>query len=315
MAILSKNNLNTNIQSELADNNAGAISAYDVRHNMVDIVDSINQIVASGDFDATTPFTGSNVRAKIVNGSYGAFIAESGVIFPYGSNGGRQLEAYPGTASINHNLLSNLTNGDPHTQYLPLLGGRVMAGNLGLGSNWVNSSGASQITNSNDRGFKFAYAGSGTENIHVGSKSVFVFDVDSSKMSTAKGVAKAWLNFDASGVNHIPEIKSYHNVHQLQKLDVGKFKIVFTSGTFGDNNYVALGSSNARSTSSSREDFDVNKVGVVIKEGDDTSTLRSLTFCVLNDAGEFVDAQINELVVYGRSVGEGSGVVPSVVVL
>lgn len=250
------------------------------------------------------------MRAKITNNAFGAFIAESGVIFPYG---GRQLEAYPGAGSISHASLSNLTTGDPHTQYLPLTGGRTMNNNLGLSSHWINSSGNSQITNSNNRGLKFAYAGTNLENIHVGNKSTVVFDVDNSKMSTAKGVAKAWLHFDASGVNHIPEIKSYYNIHQLEKLSVGKYKVVFTSGTLGDNNYIAFGSSNARSTASSREDFDINKVGIVLREGNDTSSLRSLTFCVLNDAGEYVDAQINELVVYGIGVGEGSGVIPTVV--
>jgi len=55
MSVKSKAQLITNIQTELADNNAGLISAYDIRHNMEDIVDSINQIVASGDFNATTP--------------------------------------------------------------------------------------------------------------------------------------------------------------------------------------------------------------------------------------------------------------------
>lgn len=312
MAILSKTQLSNNIQSELADNNAGAISAYDVRHNMVDIVDSINQMVASGDFDATTPFTGSNVRAKITGNQYGAFVPESGVIFPYG---GRQLEAYPGSASINHGSLTGLTTGDPHTQYLPLAGGRVMTNNFGLGSNWINSSGNSQVSNSNNRGFQFEYAGTGIENIHVGNKSRLVFDNDSSVMPNAKGLAKAWLRFDASGVSNLPEIRSYHNIHQLQKISAGKYKVVFTSGTFGNNNYVAIGSSNSRSTSNSQEDFDVNTVGMVARSGDDASLLRTMTFCVLNDAGQFVDAEINELVVYGLGVGESSGTPPSVVLL
>ena len=39
----------SSISSELADNNAGLISAYDVRHNMEDIAFSRNKIVASGD--------------------------------------------------------------------------------------------------------------------------------------------------------------------------------------------------------------------------------------------------------------------------
>lgn len=317
MAILSKTQLTTNIQAELADNNAGAISAYDVRHNMVDIVDSINQIVASGDFDATTPFTGSNVRAKITGGQYGAFVAESGVIFPYG---GRQLEAYPGAGSISHGGLDGLTTGDPHTQYLPLAGGRVMTNNFGTGSNWVNSSGASQISTSNNRGLKFEYVNNSMEKIHIGSGTLassgsqLVFDTDNSYMSTAKGVAKAWLNFDASGVGSVPEIKSYHNIKELNKIAVGKFRIVFPSGTFKDNNYVAIGTSNSRSTSNSPEDFDVNTVGIVARSGDDTSILRSLTFCVLNDAGQYVDAQLNDLVVYGLGVGESSGTPPSVTI-
>lgn len=312
MAILSKDQIKANIQSELADNNAGLISAYDVRHNMEDIVDSINQIVASGDFDATTPFTASNVRAKIRNGQYGAFVAESGVIFPYG---GRQLEAYPGPNSVQHNNLAGLTAGDPHTQYLPLGGSRIMSNNFGLGNSWINSSGNSQITSSDDRGLQFEYVSANVENINVGNKSTFVFDTDNSKMSTAKGTAKAWLNFDASGVGGIPEVKSYYNINELQKLDIGKYKIVFTSGTFRNNNYVALGSSNSRSTSNSNEDFQLNTVGIVTRSGDDAATLRSLTFCVLNSAGQYVDAQINDLVVYGLGVGEGSGTPPSISVL
>ena len=312
MAILSKNQILTNVQSELADNNAGAISAYDVRHNMVDIVDSINQIVASGDFDATTPFTGSDVRAKIKNGQYGAFIAESGVVFPYGENGGRQVVAYPGPGSIQHNQLAGLTAGDPHSQYLPLGGARVMTDNLGLGNNWINSSGNSQIATSDDRGIRFDYAGTNLENIRIGNKSRVLFDTDNSTMRSAKGVAKAWINFDASSPT--PVINNYFNIHKLEKLETGKFEIVFSSGTFGDNYYIALGSSNGRSTASSQEDFSINKVGITLRSGNDASTLRSLTFCVLDDGEQYVDAKINELVVYGRGPSEGSGVHPLVVI-
>jgi hypothetical protein len=312
MAILSKDQLNTNIQSELADNNAGAISAYDVRHNMVDIVDSMNQIVASGDFDSTNPFTGSDVRAKITNNQYGAFVAESGVIFPYGENGGRQLVAYPGPDNILHNSLDGLTAGDPHTQYLPLGGVRAMTDNLGLGNNWINSSGNSQLTTSDNRGFQFEYVNSNKENIHVGNKSTIVFDTDNSTVSTGKGVAKAWINFDASSPT--PVVNSYFNIHRLEKIDTGKFEIVFTSGTFGDNYYIAMGSSNGRSTASSQEDFSINKVGVTVRSGNDASALRSLTFCILDDGEQYVDAKINELVVYGRGPSEGSGVHPSVIV-
>ena len=305
MAILSKDQIKTNIQSELADNNAGLISAYDVRHNMEDIVDSINQIVASGDFESTNPFV-NNVKFL------SNIIAQSGLQF---SDTTIQYTAYPGPGSIQHNSLAGLTTGDVHTQYLPLGGVRVMTNNLGLGSNWINSSGNSQISSSNNRGIRFQYASANQENVIVGNKSTVVFEIDSSKMNTAKGVAKAWISFDASGVSHIPEVRDSYNIAQLEKIEVGKFRIVFTSGTLKNNDYVAIGTSNSRTTAASKEDFDINTVGIVARSGDDTSLLRSLTFCILNDAGNYVDAQINDLVVYGLGVGESSGVPPTVVVL
>jgi hypothetical protein len=315
MAILPTGQLRTNISSELADNNAGLISAYDVRHNMEDIVDSINQIVASGDFDVSTPFTGSNVRAKIVNNQYGAFIAESGVIFPYGSNGGRQLEAYPGASGVQHNQLAGLTTGDPHIQYMPLAGTRVMSDNLGLGNNWINASGNSDIVNSDGRGLQFQTLSNSAENIKIGASTKFVFNTDNSTLSTAKGVAKAWISFDASGVGNAPEVKESYNIKELQKLDVGKFKIIFNSGVLKSNSYVAIGTSNSRSTANSQEDFDLNTVGIVSRAGDDASVLRSLTFCILNDGNQFVDAAINDLVVFGLGANESSGVPPIVTVL
>lgn len=312
MSILSQEQIKQNIETELADNNAGAISAYDVRHNMVDIVDSINHIVASGDFEATTPFLKNvKIQRDDNNNEYGKLIVGSGVQFPYG---GLQIEAYPGVGGTSHNSLKDLAVGDPHLQYMPISGVRTMIKNLGLGNNWINSSGNSQITTSDNRGFKFAYINSNTERINVGSKSFFNFDADNSTMSTAKGVAKAWINFDASGTNGTPVINSYYNIHQLEKTAVGKFKITFTSGILGDNSYIAIGSSNARTSAGSAEDFDVNTIGIVRRTGNDLSTLRSATFCILNDAGEYVDAEINELVVYGRGPNESSGVHPTVIV-
>lgn len=305
MSILSKDQIKTNIQTELADNNAGLISAYDVRHNMEDIVDSINQIVASGDFEATNPFVNNVKFLRNI-------IAMSGLQF---SDSTIQYTAYPGPGSIQHDSLAGLTTGDPHIQYLPLGGTRVMTNNLGLGANWINSSGNSQISSSNNRGIRFQYASSTQENIIVGNKSTVVFETDASKMSTSKGVAKAWISFDASGVSHVPAVRDSYNISQLEKIEVGKFRIVFTSGTLKNNDYVAIGTSNSRTTAASKEDFDLNTVGIVARSGDDASVLRSLTFCILNDAGNYVDAQINDLVVYGLGVGESSGVPPTVVVL
>lgn len=312
MSIKSKDEIKTNIQTELADNNAGLISAYDVRHNMEDIVDSINQIVASGDFDATNPFTGSNVRAKIKNNQYGLFIAESGVNFPNG--GGTQYVPYPGVGNVTHNNLAGLTAGDPHTQYLPLTGSRVMQDNLGLGSNWLNSSGnAPALTDSDNRGIKFEYISNTVEKIHIGSGSIVQFDKDGSSFNTANGIAKAWINFDASGVAGSPSVRSAYNINTLEKLGVGKFRIHFTSGVLANNNYVAIGHSNSRTSADNREDFDVNTVGVVVRDGDDAQTLRRLTFCILNDAGQYVDAELNDLVIFGFGVNTSSGTPPTVI--
>jgi hypothetical protein len=308
MSILSKAQLLSNISSELADNNAGSISAYNVRHNLQDVVDSINQVVASGDFDSTTPFTGGNVRAKIVSNQYGLFIAESGVNFPNG--GGTQYVPYPGPSNISHNTLSNLTAGDPHTQYMPVDGTRVAQNNIGFKDNWINASGNSSISTSTNRGLKFETTSPTQEKVHVGTGTKFTFDVDNSNLSTGKATARAWINFNSSGTPLV--VRDSYNVSGIQKLAVGKFKIIFVSGALANNNYVAIGTSNARSSAASAEDFDVNTVGIVSRVGDDASALRSLTFCVLNDGDQFVDAQLNDLVIFGLEKGTSAGTSPTI---
>lgn len=311
MAIQSQAQIKANIQSELSDNNAGLISAYDVRHNMEDIVDSINQIVASGNFDSTTPFTGSNVRAKIRNGNYGCFVAESGIIFPNDSNS-IQTVAYPGSSGIQHGSLAGLSVGDPHTQYLNINGTRIMEDNLGLGSNWINSSGNSSIVSSDNRGLQFQYVSGSVENINVGGGTKFVFKSDESNLSTSMGVAKAWINFNGSGSINVREA---YNIKQIERVNssVGKYKVTFVSGILANNNYTVIANSNARGDNDSGEDFEINTVGVVSRAGDDSTTLRTLTFYVLNSAGQYVDAAVNDLVVFGREKGANSGIQPIIV--
>ena len=51
MTVKNTGDLLSSINADLADNNAGLISAEDVRHNLADAVESINLIVSSGDFD------------------------------------------------------------------------------------------------------------------------------------------------------------------------------------------------------------------------------------------------------------------------
>ena len=82
-----------------------------------------------------------------------------------------------------------------------------------------------------------------------------------------------------------------------------------------NNYYVAIGNSNSRTSSGSKEDFSVNTVGLVSRSGtdDDTEGLRSITFCILNKSDDFVDAQVNDFVAYGYEPNETSGTVPTVI--
>jgi len=318
MAILPTGTIINNINSELADNNAGMISAYDVRHNMTDIVESINQIVASGDFNTETPFTGQNVRAKIKNGQYGMFIAESGIQFP-NANGNDliQYEPYPGPTGVSHNGLKDLAVGDPHTQYIHRNGTRAMQGNLGLGSSWINSSGNTGLLTTNNRGIQFQYVSATGENINVGSFSQVVFKSNDTVIEDGRGVARAWINFCASG--GMIQVREAYNIQQIERSYVGgqpspgKFIITFMSGVLANNNYIAIGQSNSRSDNDEGSDFEVNTVGLASRTGNDANTLRQLTFYVINEAGQYVDAAINELVIFGRNSGSTSGVQPIVV--
>jgi hypothetical protein len=311
MTIRAKSVLIDNINNNLADNNAGLISAADVRNNMVDIVDSINQIVASGNFNADTPFV-NTVKLQIVSGSGGILIAESGIRFGVGGSSELQTQPFLGVAGINHNQLGNLTAGDPHTQYILASGARVFSGNLGLSNNWINSSGSRVASESNGRGLQFVYKSSSEEHVNVGSGTSIKFLKDESIITSARGVAKAWINFDASGVNHIPTVKDSYGVSGLYKHEVGKFTITFNSGVFKDNNYVAFGYSNATSTSGSKEDFINNTVGLVSRAGNDGTSLRTLTFVVRDEGGQYIDSELNHLVVFGTEPN-GSGQPPVVV--
>ena len=316
--MLSSGELIASISTDLADNNAGLISAEDVRHNMEDIAFSINRIISSGDADVKYPFY-NDVRIKHTPTVGGGIVyAESGLIFPNApvNDALLQKEPFPGVTGIDHNQLNNLTTEDPHTQYVSISGvkaDRVMTGNLGLGEDqWINASGWDDV------GIRFETRpedenGDYVQDIKVSGDFVFA---DNSRISTGHSVAKAWLNFDASGDFHpldIPVVNSYHNISGIQKVAQGKFLITFTSGTFMDNNYVAIGTSNATTSADSDEDFDVNTVGIVRRQGDDGTALRTCTFVIKNDAGEYVDGEINDLVCYGYGPGETSGVTPIVV--
>jgi hypothetical protein len=302
----------TDIAEQLADNNAGLISAGDVRDNMENIVYSINVIVASGDTDVNFPFA-NDVRAEhdAVGGTGGTFIAESGIRFPNSTTPDvKQLEPFRGEGNIIHNNLAGLAVGDPHPQYLNVAGvgasDNNMTGNLELGNNWIGASG------NNSMGFKFVPNSSDTEDIYTSGDLVFG---DNSRINTGFSVAKAWLNFDANGEGSVPVINSWYNINKLERHAPGKFTITFTSGVFANNYYVALGTSNGTTASGSKEDMDVNTVGCVIRDGsdDDDRGLRTCTFVIQDEGGDYVNGKLNDFVAYGYEPLATSGAVPTVV--
>ena len=298
MAERSEADIKTNINTDLADNNAGNISASDVRNNMFDIVDSIVPIVQSGINDSTNPFT---CNVKIGAGGTGCGILEvtSGVKFP---DGNIQTEYFAGLGSIPHSGLAGLTTGDPHTQYVNVDGSRDITGNIGLRA-WVSESG---ITN---QGINFD---DNLGQIKIGNvtnkPTTIKFNRDSSTMDSAKGVARAWMRWTgASGVSNSGiAVFSAYNIHTLRRTSVGKWEISFPSGTFSDNNYVPVGNSNARTDSDSAEDFDINVVGMVVTSGNDAPLLRGMSYLVKNTSSQYVNAAVNMLVVYGNGTGTTS---------
>lgn len=318
-----------NISSELADNNAGLISAYDVRHNLEDTVFSINAIVASGDTEVEFPFFNA-VKFSIADSSspsagadHGDAVVESGIFFPncddVAKQTQRQTEPWLGDAGINHDNLQNLGN-DTHTQYYNLLGvdtvGRSSAlqGNMATNNlakeNWINCSGIENV------GIKFVQTSSDAveQEIHVSGLRRFV--EDNSIQATAKGVAKAWLRFDASGVydgvDNLPVVKSWYNISGVKRDAPGKFTITFTPGIWENNDYTAIGVANGRNDEDDTGDFDINTVGIVARTGVDSDpTGRTCEVSVINLAGQYVDAELIDLVFYGYNANETSGVVPT----
>ena len=302
-----KQNLLDDILALFADNNAGNISAQNLRENTYNIVDSINGIVSSGDHDIDYPFY-NDVRASLAEGA-GFFIAESGVKFPNSDNDQIQYDAYPGPGGINHDDLAGRNASiDAHSQYLAVNGERLMEENLPMGPHWINSRGA----NHDDAGLRFVDNGD-FEDIYIGTSGTFMF-ADNSKIQSGRGVAKAWINFDGSGQGTygVPVVRSHHNISAIQYLDEGKYKITIPSGVLKDENFAAIGSSNSRTTGAGDADFDRNTVGLVSREKDNEGKV-SVTFLVLNDAGRYVDAEINDLIVFGYDENEANQPAPLVI--
>ena len=308
----SSGDLIASISTDLADNNAGLISAEDVRHNMEDIAFSINKIVASGDTDVEFPFF-NDVRAKKIGNAGGVFVPESGLLFPNSPVDSTSIQTDPwlGPGNIQHNDLGGLTAGDPHSQYVNVNGTRAMAGNLALDSNWINSSGEVNGA-SDDNGIKFVYNSPTVgDDVLVGTSGHLKFNKDQSAVDSFHGAAKAWISFSGGAP---PSVYGYYNVSGIQRVALGTYKITFNSGVLDNNNYVAIGNSNGLNTQvTTYSDMEPCSVGLLLRNGDDGTALRSIHFRVEQDAGNAVDATQNDLVVYAMNPGsEMIGPAPTV---
>jgi len=316
----SSGDLIASITLDMADNNAGLISAEDVRHNMEDTAFSINRIVASGDTEVEFPFFHNVTIAatgRTVNDVDGKLIMHSGIQFPNAPNGDTsvlQLVPYPGPWAINHNQLTNLAVGHVHTQYYHIDGvdqsNNVLNGNMPVRhDNWINASGYDSV------GFKFVPVNGHDQEIYTSGTLRFG---DNSSIPNGKVGAKAWCNFNASGNLdgnlNLPYIRSWHNISGIERLAPGKLKITFPSGLFNDNDYVAIGHSHGTVASGSKEDMVVNTVGTVMRRGndgpDDVNNPRTCTYVIRTETGDYVDSEICDFVAYGYEPGETSGIVP-----
>ena len=338
------------ISADLANNNAGLISAEDVRHNMEDTVVSIRGIVASGEgsqnskFEFYNPIIASKSTADPATEweqpgtvfTSGDFVAESGIIFPNApeNEDERQVRPWLGDSSINHANLAGL-GGDDHSAYYNLNGVRALTGNMKTNGVWINASGTDKT------GLKFrpdvaddetsqtilvsGYIPPNRRWVHIseprqqpGYSNAGGFEfMDKSIIPNGKGMAKAWIQLNTSGivdgVDDRPEIFSYHNISGVDRRGAGKFDITFTSGTFEHNRYVAVASANGTTTNSDRHDFEDVFVGIVTRNGDDDDNgLRKCEVAIKDTAGAYQDSEMVDIVFFGYSPGESSGTPPTV---
>jgi len=124
------------------------------------------------------------------------------------------------------------------------------------------------------------------------------FDKDSSTIASAVPTAHAFIRF--KGANP-PVVKSSYNIQSIKRIDQGKYEFYFkpsarfSAGGLGD--YVVVAHANGTSTASSVEDMDLVNAASVERSGD------VFSLAVQNDAGVYVDCELNDVVVFGIASG------------
>lgn len=312
-----------NINEKLADNNSGDISAKDIRDNFIDLTESILPNVASGDF-LVTPFK-KDVRlqqtAQEDGPQGGVLIVDSGVQFDsqdafnlMGSdpNARTQTVPYPGPGQIRHNDLIGRDEPNAHNQYLPFSGG-IMFGDIGMGgygdlqARWISSQGPWET--SNTLGIYFENINASTEILHLGSGTSLEFDRDSSVMKTAISLAHAYIRFDATqGETSDITVNSSYNISQIRRRGTGKFEIYFNTEAILDHaNYVVVAHSNGTSDNASPEDMDLVNAASVVRSGE------VFTLVVQDETNTYIDAKVNDVVVYAIPSGVDTPTLATVV--
>jgi len=305
------------ISNQLPDNNAGQISAKDVRETMFNLCESIPYVIASGDWDVANKEFISDIRLRrstvdsITSG--GTLLVQSGIVFEDNGNpDGTALQTRPylGPTGISHSELKDLTgtSNDHHTQYLLGAGTRSMSGDLGMGSNFIKFN--NESTADIGHGINFEYVDANEEVLHIGSKTHIEFDTDTSTITTGRSTAQAWVNFNSvSGVAEADtlDVRSSYNISSVRRVteggvpQAGKFRIYFTPNTFDSAaDICAVGTSNAKSSNASGGEIDSNSAICVER------TAEYVTFYVMDDTNAFRDAEVNDIMIFGNP----SGVIP-----
>ena len=306
-----RDSIRSRINDLLPDNNSGRISAADIRVNLEVIVDSIIENVASGDFSNTgDPFQENlrlmrNIDPATDTARGGILIVDSGIQF--GSASELQTVPYPGPESINHQQLTNRLAADAHPQYVAVSGDN-MTGPLGMGgytlldgtviaANSISSRGPQE---SEPVGIYFEWKQAGLEHVHLGSGSNLEFDRDNSVMTSAIGQAHAYIRFSSSSSNGV-EVQSSMGIDTIKRTSAGKYEIRFEDvkqfDPLDSGNYVVVAHCNGTSDNGSAGDMDLVNAAAVVRSGD------VFTLAVQNDGSQYVDAKVNDVVVYGVPSG------------
>ena len=141
---ISKNVLVDNIKKDILDNSVGAISPQDIRRNLLDFIDSVDQLTEFGELNATN-FSTVDLRTTrvgletLTKKSVRGYSSVDNVAVGYGSLKS-QIEAVQNTAIGSFSLTCNMYGKDNVAVGFHSLGSTINGyGNVGIGSYSLNN--------------------------------------------------------------------------------------------------------------------------------------------------------------------------------